>query len=110
MGLFGLAIFTGERRMKEVGIRKVLGSSVGNIIYLLSRDFTFLVFIAIVIALPVSYLLVSDWLTRFAFRIDLTFWQFAGSGLLAILIAWLTISIQAFKSARVNPVSCLRDE
>jgi len=110
LGLFGLAAFTAERRIKEIGIRKALGSSVRNIIVLLTRDFTRLVFFSIIIAIPVSYLLVGQWLMRFAYRIDLSWQFFAGAGLIAIVIAWLTVGIQAFKAAKVNPSRSLRNE
>jgi putative ABC transport system permease protein len=110
LGLFGLAAFTAERRLKEIGIRKVLGSTEMGIIYLLSSDFTKIVFVAILIALPVSYLIVSAWLKNFAFSIPLEWWYFAGAGVAALFIAWCTVGTQAFKAARVNPSKCLRDE
>lgn len=110
LGLFGLASFTAERRLKEIGIRKVLGSSVMNIVYLLSSDFTKLVGISIVLALPISYYLISDWLDKFAFRIGLEAWFFIGAGCLSLLIAWLTVGSQALRAAHVNPAECLRDE
>ncbi|MEX2233803.1 MAG: ABC transporter permease [Cyclobacteriaceae bacterium] len=110
LGLFGLASFTAERRIKEIGVRKVLGSSVTGIVYLLSVDFTKIVLISIIIALPVSFLIAKQWLDSFAFKISLEWWYFVGSGLLALFIAWLTVGAQAIKAARVNPVKCLRDE
>ncbi|WP_020530825.1 ABC transporter permease [Flexithrix dorotheae] len=110
LGLFGLATFTAERRLKEIGIRKVLGSSVINIIYLLSGDFTRMVVIAIFIALPISYFALDNWLQRFAYRIDLEIWFFIGAGFLALLIAWITVGMQAVKAANVNPAKCLRSE
>lgn len=110
LGLFGLAAFSAERRLKEIGIRKVLGASEMGIVYLLSSDFTRIVFIAIVIALPVSYFIASSWLAGFAYKITLAWWYFAGTGVVALLIAWLTVGMQAIKAAGVNPVSCLRDE
>lgn len=110
LGLFGLASFTAERRLKEIGIRKVLGSSELGIIYLLSSDFTKTVFIAIMISLPFSYWLTSFWLQGFAFRISLTAWYFISSGLVALLIAWITVGIQAMRAARVNPTRCLKEE
>ena len=110
LGLFGLAAFTAERRLKEIGIRKVLGSSEFGIIYLLSSDFTKIVLIAIVIALPFSYLLISAWLENFAFSVSLRWWYFIGAGIVALVIAWATVSTQAFRAARVNPSRCLRDE
>ena len=110
LGLFGLAAFTAERRLKEIGIRKTLGSSSFNIVYLLSKDFTRLVFISILIALPISYFLVRNWMDQFAYKAELNLWIFLGAGLTALLIAWLTISTQATRAASVNPVDCLRDE
>ncbi len=110
LGLFGLAAFTAERRLKEIGIRKILGSSNLGIVYLLSRDFTRMVGIAILIALPVSYVLSKHWLQGFAYRIDLAWWYFAGAGLAALLIAWFTVGLQTIKAARVNPSQCLKDE
>ncbi len=110
LGLFGLAAFTAERRMKEIGIRKILGASDFSIVRLLSGDFTRMVLVAIVIALPVSYLLAWQWLQGFAYSIPLQWWYFAGAGLTALLIAWFTVGLQTVKAARVNPADCLRDE
>ncbi len=110
LGLFGLSAFTAERRRKEIGIRKVLGSSEFGIIYLLSSDFTKLVFTAILISLPLSYLIAKTWLDSFAFRINLEPWFFIASGLIALLITWLTVGIQAVKAAGANPVKSLRYE
>ncbi len=110
LGLFGLATFTAERRLKEIGIRKALGSTALNIVYLMSGDFTRMVLISIIFALPLSYYLIDRWLERFAFRIELEIWFFVASGLVALLIAWLTVGSQAIKAANVNPARCLRDE
>ena len=110
LGLFGLAAFTAERRLKEIGIRKILGASDFGIVRLLSSDFTKMVLIAIFVALPLSYLAAQRWLQDFAFHIELQWWYFAGAGLLALLIAWFTVGLQTVKAARVNPVECLRDE
>jgi putative ABC transport system permease protein len=110
LGLFGLAAFTAERRLKEIGIRKALGSSVVSVVLLLSKDFTQMVLLSIVFGLPVAYWLLSQWLTRFAFRIPLEIWYFVAAGLIALVIAWLTVASQALKAARVNPVNCLRTE
>jgi ABC-type antimicrobial peptide transport system permease subunit len=110
LGLFALAAFTAERRIKEIGVRKVLGASEMGIVYLLSGDFTKIVLIAIVIALPVSYFMASYWLSSFAFKIELTWWYFGAAGISALLITWLTVGIQAIKAARVNPVTSLRSE
>ena len=110
LGLFGLAAFTAERRLKEIGIRKALGASSVSIVRLLSGDFTKMVLVAIVIALPISYLAAQRWLQDFAFHVELRWWYFAGAGLLALLIAWFTVGLQTVRAARVNPVECLRDE
>jgi ABC-type antimicrobial peptide transport system permease subunit len=110
LGLFGLAAFTAERRMKEIGIRKVLGSSNVGIVYLLSGDFTKMVATAICIALPISYFVSNNWLDNFAFKIELEWWYFIGAGLIALIIAWLTVGTQAIKAARINPAKCLRNE
>lgn len=110
LGLFGLAAFTTERRIKEIGIRKILGSTNGDIVYLLSGEFTKMVLAAIAVALPASYFCADLWLKNFVFRIDLEWWFFAASGLAALLIAWLTVGIHTMKAAGVNPVKCLRSE
>jgi ABC-type antimicrobial peptide transport system permease subunit len=110
LGLFGLAAYSAERRLKEIGIRKILGSSELGVIRLLTSDFTKMVVMAIVIALPISYSLVARWLESFAYRIELQWWFFTGAGLLALLIAWLTVGMQTIKAAKVNPVACLKDE
>jgi ABC-type antimicrobial peptide transport system permease subunit len=110
LGLFGLAAFTAERRTKEIGIRKVMGSSVLGIVYLLSLDFTKMVLVAAMIALPVSYFIAADWLQDFAFRVGLEWWFFALAGLSALLVAWFTVALQTIRTARINPVECLRNE
>jgi ABC-type antimicrobial peptide transport system permease subunit len=110
LGLFGLATFTAERRLKEIGIRKALGSSSANIVLLLSGDFTKMVLLSIFIGLPVSYFLLDHWLQRFAFHVPLEAWYFVAAGLIALIIAWLTVASQAIKAAGVNPVKCLRTE
>lgn len=110
LGLFGLAAFTAERRLKEIGIRKALGSSSTNIVLLLSGDFTKMVLLSILIGLPASYFLLDYWLQRFAFHVPLEAWYFIAAGLIALIIAWLTVASQAIKAAGVNPVKCLRTE
>lgn len=110
LGLFGLAAFSAERRLKEIGIRKILGSSEFGVIYLLSKDFTKMVLVAIVIALPISYLLAKNWLDNFAYKIPLELWYFLGAGFIALFIAWFTVGFHAVKAARVNPAVCLKDE
>ncbi len=110
LGLLGLAAFTAERKVKEIGIRKVLGASVSNIVYLLTQEFSKLVFISILIAVPISYFLLDQWLDDFAYRIDLSVWFFVEAGVLALLIAWITVSTQAYRAARANPSESLRSE
>jgi predicted permease len=110
LGLFGLATFTAERRLKEIGIRKALGSSSFRIVMLLSGDFTRMVLLAILLALPFAYFLLQGWLENFAFHIDLTVWYFVGAGAVALVIAWLTVASQAIRASRVNPVECLHQE
>ena len=110
LGLFGLATFTAERRLKEIGIRKALGSSATNIVMLLSGDFTKMVLISILVGLPVSYFMLDWWLQRFAFRVELEPWYFIAAGLVALVISWVTVASQAIRAAGVNPVKCLRTE
>jgi putative ABC transport system permease protein len=110
LGLFGLAAFTAERRTKEIGIRKVLGSSALGIIFLLTSDFTKIVFVALCFALPLSFFIARQWLNNFAFRIGLEWWYFTLAGLATLLIAWLTVAIQTVKAANINPIRCLKSE
>ncbi|MEZ4955135.1 MAG: ABC transporter permease [Saprospiraceae bacterium] len=110
LGLFGLATFTAERRKKEIGIRKVLGSSAFRIVRMLSGDFTKTVMIAIFISLPLSYFFVNKWLANFAYTIELNSWFFLLPGLAVLLIAWGTVGLQTIKAARINPVECLKEE
>lgn len=110
LGLFGLAAFSAEQRKKEIGVRKVLGASVTGIVQMLSKDFLKLVGIAIVIAAPIAWWAMNKWLQAFAYRIDIGWWMFALAGLIAILIAVITVSFQAIKAAIANPVRSLRTE
>jgi putative ABC transport system permease protein len=110
LGLFGLAAFTAQRRIKEIGIRKILGASDYGIVRLLTGDFTKIVLLAIVIGLPISYYTASKWLEDYAYKIDLEWWYFGGAGLAALLIAWFTVALQTVKAARINPAQCLKEE
>ncbi len=110
LGLFGLAAFTAERRTKEIGIRKALGSSIPGIIYLLSKEFTKWVLIANLIAWPVAYYFMNKWLSDFAYRISITPWIFILAGIIALFIALLTVSAHAIRAASANPVEALRYE
>ena len=110
LGLFGLAAFSAEQRIKEIGIRKVLGASVPGIVRLLSQDFLKLVLISLVIATPIAWWAMDKWLQSFAYRVPLSWWMFALAGLLAMAIALLTVSFQAIRAALANPVRSLRSE
>jgi putative ABC transport system permease protein len=110
LGLFGLSAYTAERRTKEIGVRKVLGASVSNIVGLLSKDFLKLVLLAILIGSPIAWYAMNRWLQDFAYRIDMAWWMFAVAGLLAIGIALLTVSFQSVKAALMNPVKSLKTE
>jgi putative ABC transport system permease protein len=110
LGLLGLAIFTAGQRTREIGVRKVLGANVPGIVTLLSKDFLGLVLIAIVIASPLAWYIMYRWLQDFAYRTPISWWIFVVAGLSAVLIAFLTVSFQAIRSARANPVKSLRSE
>jgi len=110
VGLFGLSAYTASLRTKEIGIRKVLGSSVSGVVILLSKDFTKLVLIAFVLAVPLSWWMMDTWLKGFAYRVDLGINSFIVAGILALAIAWLTVSYQSIKAAIVNPVKSLKSE
>lgn len=110
LGLFGLATYSAEQRIKEIGVRKVLGASVVNLTSMLSMDFLKLVLIANGIAFPLAWWATNQWLQEYAYHIDLAWWMFALAGLLAVGIALLTVSYQAIKAALVNPVKSLRSE
>lgn len=110
LGLFALAAFTAEKRRKEIGIRKVLGSTEWGVVLLLSADFTGTVLVSVMIALPLSYFITSYWLDSFAFRIGMEWWYFVSAGAIALTVAWFTVSVQAVRAARVNPALCLKEE
>ena len=110
LGLLGLVLFTSEQRTPEFGIRKVLGASPASLFNLLSSEFLWLVLIALVIASPLAWLVMNKWLENYEYRVDVSWWMFVMAGVLAMLIALITISFQAIKSARANPVTSLRSE
>jgi putative ABC transport system permease protein len=110
LGLFGLATYAAEQRTKEIGIRKVLGANMSTIIRMLSKDFIKLVLIAILIASPLAWLLIQKWLQGFAYRENIQWWILALAGLIAIIIAFITISFQSVKASMTNPVDSLRSE
>lgn len=110
LGLFGLASFVAEQRTKEIGVRKVLGASVENLWFLLSKDFVKLVVIALVIATPIAYYAMSQWIQKFAYRTDISWWIFVAAGLGALAITLITVSFQSIKAALSNPTNSLRTE
>ena len=110
LGLFGLVIFTTERRRKEISIRKVLGQKASQITIMLSTEFAKLVLVAILIALPIAYLVTNNWLSSFAYHIPLRFWYFLAAGVTALAVAMLTVGSQAIQAANRNPVDGLREE
>ena len=110
LGLLALATFMTEQRMKEIGIRKVLGASVSNIVLTLSKQFIIYVLIGLLIAVPIAWLQMNDWLNGFAYRINMEWWMFALAGLLATVIALLTVGSQTLKAALNNPVEAIKTE
>jgi len=110
IGLFGLALFTAEKRSKEISIRKILGASISDIAVMLSKDFVRLVIISLAIASPIAWYFMNEWLQTFAYRINVSWWIFVLAGMSAIVIALLTVSFQAIKAAVANPVKSLRME
>ena len=110
LGLFGLTSFSVGQRIKEIGIRKVLGANVSNIFLLLSKDFIKLILIATILAWPVAYIGMNKWLQTFAYRINISIGTFLFSAFLALIIAWMTVSYQALKTATTDPVDSLRYE
>lgn len=110
LGLYGLSAFMAERRTKEIGVRKVLGASVFNLVYLLSSGITKLILIAIIIAIPISWYAVNSWLSGFAYHINVSWLVFFTASVTALGIAWLTVSYESVKAAIVNPIKSLRTE
>ncbi len=110
LGLYGLASFMAVQKVKEVGIRKVLGATASSIVYLFSKEFIILISIAFVIASPIAWYFMHQWLQDYVYRINISWWVFAAGGLVAIIIALATISFQAIKAAIANPVKSLRTE
>ena len=109
-GLLGLSAYNVLQRTKEIGIRKVMGASVNSILVLLSKDFLKLVFIALLVAVPIGWYIMNNWLEDFAYRINLNWWVFAVAGIAALLIAVATITLQVLRAAVDNPVKSLRSE
>lgn len=110
LGLFGLASFTAEQRFKEIGVRKVMGASVSQILMLLTRGFTYLVIISFVIGCVLTWYVMESWLQNFAYQTALSLWPFLWGGGIAIFIAWLTVGYQSIKAASTNPIEALKHE
>jgi putative ABC transport system permease protein len=110
LGLFGLATYITQQRTKEIGIRKIFGASVKNVLALVSKEFLVLVFIAIIMAIPLTWWGMNVWLQDFAYRINISWWIFSAAGVLTVVIALITVSFQAIKAAVANPVKSLRTE
>lgn len=110
LGVFGLATFATQKRIKEIGVRKVLGASETGIVALLAKDFIALVAISLLIAFPVAWWTMNKWLENFVYHIGMSWWMFVLAGILAITIAFLTVSYQSIKAALANPVRSLRTE
>jgi putative ABC transport system permease protein len=110
LGLLGLSLFTTAQRTKEIGVRKVLGASSTSIVVLLSKDFVKLIIISFLIASPLAWLVMKNWLQGFAYRVPISWWIYPGAGLLAVCIALGTVSFQTMKAAGMNPATSLRSE
>ncbi len=110
LGLVGLASFTTERRTKEIGIRKVLGSTIWDVVVLLSGEFGRLVLAANLVAWPAAYFLMQRWLSSFAYRVDMPLWVYFASAIVALVIAWLTVGVIAARAASAKPFRALRYE
>ena len=110
LGLFGLASFTVSQRSKEISIRKVLGATISEIVTILSKKFIILVGVSLLIAFPLAYIFMGEWLQNYAYRIEMNYLPFVIAAVLSIAIAFLTISLQTFKAANSNPVNALKDE
>ena len=110
LGLFGLATFSIERRTKEIGVRKILGIRTSQILVLLSKEFVYLILVAFAVSIPLSYILLSNWLSSFAYRVSLEVWPFVLAGIITIAVALLTILYHAFRASMINPVNALKYE
>jgi putative ABC transport system permease protein len=110
IGLVGLVTYAGERRKKEIGVRKVVGASSSQVVMLLNKNFTRLIVIAFVIAVPIAWYVIQQWLSQFAYKVEVGAWPFVLAGIAVLLITWITVSYQSFKASRINPVEVLKAE
>ena len=110
LGLYGLTAYSASQKVKEIGVRKVLGATVNNLAIMLSRDFLKLILVAFIIAVPIAWYMMNNWLTDFAYRTDISWWMFGAAGLLVLMIAIITVSFQVIKAAFANPIQSLRTE
>jgi putative ABC transport system permease protein len=110
LGLFGLVSFMAEQRTKEIGVRKIVGASESSLVLLLSKQFTQWILLSTIIAGPIAYYLMNAWLNGFAYRTNISWWIFIVSGIITLAIAFITVSYQAIKSSRANPIYSLRYE
>jgi ABC-type antimicrobial peptide transport system permease subunit len=110
LGLFGLAAYTAERRTKEIGVRKVLGADLSSILVMLSKEYVYLIGVACLIASPIAWYFLHEWLQNYTYRIEIPWWIFIVSGVSALLVALLTVSFQSIRAALMNPVQSLRSE
>ena len=110
LGLFAVALLVIEQRTKEIGIRKVLGAGLPNLVFVLSRDFIKLILIALAITIPLAWFLMQKWLDSYTYRIEISAWVFVGVGASAIMIALITVSFQTLKAALTNPINSLKSE
>ncbi len=110
LGLFGMAAFSTEKRTREIGIRKVFGSSAFRIVFLFTLDFTILVLVSLLFAIPISYLISKNWLNDFVYSIQLEWWYFVVSGLIALILAWITVGTLAIRISNIDPAQCLKEE
>ena len=110
LGLFGLASFIADRKTREIGIRKVFGASIAGIVGLLNRNFTYWILISSILACPLAWFAMKKWLENFAYRTSLSWWMFVLASVLALVVAWLVVSLQTFRAARKNPAESLKYE
>ena len=106
----GLLAYPGEKRKKEIGVRKVVGASSSQVVMLLNRNFTKLIGIAFVISIPIAWYTIQQWLSQFAYQVEVGVWPFVLAGIAVLLITWITVSYQSFKASRINPVEVLKAE